>query len=336
MAMLDVDDLMLCVSGLGSKQLIDGESVYVIGDECDACLGDLQRYLRRDSPKDMAAHKQLGAWALAKEHLLPMLLAQVRDERLVFNLLKLLVKLTMPVGPEHADPDLQAAIDAHKAAFAGCARAVCAIKRMLEAPLARARRGGEEDEADNDLIELVLVLFRNLLHAPPPDATPPGARDGRALAARAAAEGRARLLAVLEATEVLEVVLDIGELLSGSTVSRGWNLTLLEVVYCLTAFAEPDAVVAAAASADDEPPAAERGGARAGAGAAAPSAVRQMLARLKAAEVQAALGSTVRHSNFGGSYEARSDFGARAVVARVTAAGEAAPSEALKRRRGRG
>ncbi|KAJ1620493.1 hypothetical protein T492DRAFT_888584, partial [Pavlovales sp. CCMP2436] len=100
-AELDEDDLMMCVSGLGSAQKIDdGEQIYVPGEECLACLNDLQRYLRRDSPKEMAAHIKLGKWSVAKTHLLPMLISQAHDQKLVFNVLKLLVKLTMPVGHE--------------------------------------------------------------------------------------------------------------------------------------------------------------------------------------------------------------------------------------------
>ena len=238
MAQLDVDDLMLCVSGIGSTNTIEEKRVYVPGEECLACLNDLQRYLRRDNPKEMAAHKQLGEWAVAKMHLLPMLLSQAHDGRLVFNLLKILVKLTMPIPPEAADARLQDAIDAHKEAFAACPDAVRVIMRLLVDPLRRSASGGAEAESENVFIELVLTLFRNLMHTPPPDSSPPGAAQAHAF--RQSLGAHARILAVLEAEDVLEVVLYVTQLLSESSATRSWNLMLLEVVYCIVSFTEPD------------------------------------------------------------------------------------------------
>merc|ERR1712185_501282 len=68
----------------------------MIGPECKDCVADLQRYLRRDDPMVMAAHRALGSWRVLQTHLLPLLQATGdSDTKLAFNVLKVIVKLTM-------------------------------------------------------------------------------------------------------------------------------------------------------------------------------------------------------------------------------------------------
>lgn len=90
----DEEELLLIVSGMGER--IANENRYLIGSECADCVADLQRYLRRDDPIVMAAHRALGSWHVLQTHLIPLLQATCdSDVKLSFNVLKLIVKLTM-------------------------------------------------------------------------------------------------------------------------------------------------------------------------------------------------------------------------------------------------
>ena len=90
----DEEELLLIVSGMGEH--IVAENRYMIGQECKDCVADLQRYLRRDDPMVMAAHRALGSWRVLQTHLIPLLQATGdSDVKLAFNVLKVIVKLTM-------------------------------------------------------------------------------------------------------------------------------------------------------------------------------------------------------------------------------------------------
>ena len=90
----DEEELLLIVSGIGEHVVAEGR--YMIGTDCKDCVSDLQRYLRRDDPMVMAAHRALGSWRTMQTHLLPLLTAiGDSDAKLTFNVLKVIVKLTM-------------------------------------------------------------------------------------------------------------------------------------------------------------------------------------------------------------------------------------------------
>ena len=71
----DEEELLLIVSGMGTlhEPVGDEPAEYWIGEDCKDCVADLQRYLRRDDPMSMAAHRALGSWRVLQQHLLPLL-----------------------------------------------------------------------------------------------------------------------------------------------------------------------------------------------------------------------------------------------------------------------
>ena len=95
----DEEELLLIVSGMGSlvqSASPDEPAGYMIGADCKECIADLQRYLRRDDPMVMAAHRALGSWRVLQTHLIPLLgCIGSTDTKLTFNVLKVIVKLTM-------------------------------------------------------------------------------------------------------------------------------------------------------------------------------------------------------------------------------------------------
>ena len=93
----DEEELLLIISGMGMAQPAanDEEGEYWVGEDCKECVSDLQRYLRRDDPDAMAFHRAIGHWRVLQQHLLPLLKWCADDLKIVFNVLKVIVKLTM-------------------------------------------------------------------------------------------------------------------------------------------------------------------------------------------------------------------------------------------------
>ena len=188
----DEEELLLIVAGLGMPQ--DGESgeqEYWVGEEAHDCISDLQRYLRRDDPNVMAAPRAVGGWRVLQTHLLPILCSRSSDSKLVFNVLKVVVKITMKpeqLGTRMIDaikekkvPDplvgkqlkeLEGHHRAYKRAFVQ-PHNVGMLVRLLAKPLSTPEESRSEE--DSMVIELLLALLLNLLHTEPPDAPPPAA-----------------------------------------------------------------------------------------------------------------------------------------------------------------
>ena len=90
------EELLLLISGMGMTQQVEGGGTeYWVGADAHECVSDLGRYVRREDPFSMKTHRALGTWRTVQSHLLPMLRAKANDHKLVFEVLKLVVKLTM-------------------------------------------------------------------------------------------------------------------------------------------------------------------------------------------------------------------------------------------------
>ncbi|KCV73246.1 hypothetical protein H696_00787 [Fonticula alba] len=97
--------LQITVSGLGTSVLdpATGQSTYVKGDDCLACLADLARYIREDESRLRLVIRQLIRWRIVEMDLVPLLLVSGEDRHLFRAGLRLLVALTGPLaGPSAA------------------------------------------------------------------------------------------------------------------------------------------------------------------------------------------------------------------------------------------
>ena len=145
----DEEELLLIISGMGEH--VEAEGRYMVGPECKDCVADLQRYLRRDDPMVMAAHRALGQWRVLQTHLLPLLQANGdSDSRLTFSVLKVIVKLTMK-------PEQLGAPRPHLLATA-CTACTCMLPlscvdlTLCVSPAARMRDSLEEKKSPDPLI----------------------------------------------------------------------------------------------------------------------------------------------------------------------------------------
>eukprot|EP00943_MAST-04B_sp_MAST-4B-sp1_P004971 g4971.t1 len=223
-------DLLAICTGIGvteEEHFPDGRTRKVItkGDDCEECIHDLQRYLRRDDgTKSM--HRFLGSAGLGvlQNKLLPLITTyHLSDSKLVFSVTKVLVMLTMPPEENGAMQDIEMQdLVKYKEAF--LSQDVLGIfVSMLEEPL--SHDGFDRTDDDNMLIELILTLFRNLLHVPNPEYS--STSGGEHLS-----HLQEDFIVLLHKELVLETVLLLAQLIENEA-NREWNLLLLELFYLL-------------------------------------------------------------------------------------------------------
>ncbi len=93
------------VAGLGTKKQADaddetrlgGGETFEPGEDYADCLKDIMRQLRREHPTKRHLYKNLGTLQVVQSKLVPLLLTCHGDDKLVFQVAKLLVMLTLPV-----------------------------------------------------------------------------------------------------------------------------------------------------------------------------------------------------------------------------------------------
>lgn len=132
-----------------------------------ACLKGLESLLRRDHSELQPAHFRLGQWHTVRTHLLPLLFTCCRKKELVYDCVKLLARLTMPLSPlvEQRQARLMQLQEYKAWMLEGeyLTTLVWVLSRVLEQhPSVRGDR-------ERHMLEMLLTLFRNLLAVPDPD-----------------------------------------------------------------------------------------------------------------------------------------------------------------------
>ncbi|MEW5299072.1 MAG: hypothetical protein WDW36_002121 [Sanguina aurantia] len=168
---MDKEDQKLLLSvcnGLGTyEQDEKGNRLYRKDDDCLACLKDLQAFLRHDSPDTRDAFFVLGGYNISRNDLVPILMGHPGDTELVFNALKVLTLLTMPVDPQDLNtesPQKQIAMQQLvKESLVSQPDALAALVMLVSEPLSHHPRMSEQEAS---VVQLLLVFVRNLLAIP--------------------------------------------------------------------------------------------------------------------------------------------------------------------------
>ena len=133
-------------------------------------LRAIDMHIRRDNPSTMASTRMLGEWKAIKTHLVP-LFNQAQDyQDIVLRCVKLFTRLTKPLGELVNENDelqhLQNLQRAKSALLSG--DTIKILVTWMESPF--ETHPSQWSEEQEDLLELFLTLFRNILAIKDPDA----------------------------------------------------------------------------------------------------------------------------------------------------------------------
>eukprot|EP01028_Stygiella_incarcerata_P011833 TRINITY_DN691_c0_g7_i1.p1 TRINITY_DN691_c0_g7~~TRINITY_DN691_c0_g7_i1.p1 ORF type:complete len:979 (+),score=316.24 TRINITY_DN691_c0_g7_i1:237-3173(+) len=161
------EELIDICEGLGRRESDEesGETTYIPSEDCLECLVDLERALHRDNPKTKAALLLLGKWKIVHSDIVPIMLSSRTDHELLFQCIRVLALMTMPVSMEVENRDTVVLGQEHmKEAMIGDVLGIinAQLIRPIES-LADPSTSGDDRDNNNAIIELVLVLYRNLL-----------------------------------------------------------------------------------------------------------------------------------------------------------------------------
>ncbi|XP_009388052.2 uncharacterized protein LOC103974877 [Musa acuminata AAA Group] len=161
---MDTEGLSIICAGIGYADEDENGAIigYAKGEYCLDNLKDLQRFLRRDDPRQRGVFKQICKWNTVSRNLVPLIEYYQSDRNLVINAVKILVFLTMPIDPSSDGIaqqieylwDLKAALTRPVT--------IAVIVCLLEDPLDHLECKTFTDD-DWKLVQLVLTLFRNVL-----------------------------------------------------------------------------------------------------------------------------------------------------------------------------
>ncbi|CAL9065379.1 unnamed protein product [Musa banksii] len=98
---MDTEGLSIICAGIGYADEDENGAIigYAKGEYCLDNLKDLQRFLRRDDPRQRGVFKQICKWNTVSRNLVPLIEYYQSDRNLVINAVKILVFLTMPIDP---------------------------------------------------------------------------------------------------------------------------------------------------------------------------------------------------------------------------------------------
>ncbi|XP_064992246.1 uncharacterized protein LOC135584632 isoform X1 [Musa acuminata AAA Group] len=161
---MDTEGLSIICAGIGYADEDENGAIigYAKGEYCLDNLKDLQRFLRRDDPRQRDVFKQICKWNTVSRNLVPLIEYYQSDRNLVINAVKILVFLTMPI--DHSSDGIAQQIEYLWDLKAALTRPVtiAVIVCLLEDPLDHLECKTFTDD-DWKLVQLVLTLFRNVL-----------------------------------------------------------------------------------------------------------------------------------------------------------------------------
>jgi len=184
------------------------------------------------------SYKNIGSLKVVQTKVIPLLLANFENEKLAFQVAKLLVMLTLPaqhvVGRQLEDRIL---VD-YGACLAANPAAISIFVSQL--PLDPSQ---PQTEKSTNTMELVLTLFRNLL------AIPNAPMSGVASDSRA--QVHEQLLVAFDNECVLSTISEMATLVEFPRYAE-WNLLLLELMYLVFVGHTPESVDLSAAAPGEE------------------------------------------------------------------------------------
>ncbi|KAJ8499542.1 hypothetical protein OPV22_010094 [Ensete ventricosum] len=236
---MDAEGLSIICAGIGYADEDENGAIigYTKGEYCLDNLKDLQRFLRRDDPRQRDVFKQICKWNTVSRNLVPLIEYYQSDRNLVINAVKILVFLTMPIDPssDGIAQQIEYLWDLKSALTRPVTIAVTVC--LLEDPLDHLEcKTFTED--DWKLVQLVLTLFRNVLAIQ--DITLQQKSSGSSTQFFCLTD---RFLELMFQEYVLDLILVLTQHVDGCSGSlQQDNLLLLETFYYIFLGREPELI----------------------------------------------------------------------------------------------
>ncbi len=149
---------------MGSVKNVAKIDVYVKDEHCEVSLREIIKHLKSESLKRPIVKSTLGKWSFLQSDLLPLLVFHDRDKKLAFLTLMLLVQLT-ELPSQECDGKMRLEILSQLARIKESFLEPRVISTLM-VHLADCLKVEEKQKKHNDMIELIFVIFKQLLSIP--------------------------------------------------------------------------------------------------------------------------------------------------------------------------
>lgn len=161
----EVNDLLFLVQSLGCTKTVGNIETYVKSKECIEFLKELYKLLRNENPDSPLKRLELGEWNVVESDLLKLLISYPDDRQLAFYTIVVLVSLTeKPTKSFSKLEKYNEYLQQYKLSFITSKEAIKVIVNHLAECISKPV--DERNEQHDQMLELIIYLFRNLLAVP--------------------------------------------------------------------------------------------------------------------------------------------------------------------------
>jgi len=161
----EVNDLIFLVQSLGCTKYVGNVETYIKNEESIEFLKELYKHLRNENPDSTLKRLELGEWNIVESDLLKLLVSYPQDRQLAFYVIIVLVSLTEKPQKEHFNfQKCLETLQNYKLSFVTSKDALKVIVSHLAECMSKP--SDERNEQHDQMLELIVYLFRNLLAIP--------------------------------------------------------------------------------------------------------------------------------------------------------------------------
>ncbi|CAG9324990.1 unnamed protein product [Blepharisma stoltei] len=228
----EINDLLFLVQSLGCTKTVGNVETYIKSQECVEFLKELYKILRNENPDSTLKRLELGEWNVVESDLLKLLVSYPEDRQLAFYCIIVLVSLTEK--PDKSNYNQQKYIESlqnYKLSVITSKDAIKVIVNHLAECLSKPT--DQRNEQHDQMLELIVYLFRNLLAVP--DKTSHVLKASKGIAIYNSREDnmkdlQTRFLHKLADETVLEAIVYLCQDFTNPVVKK-LNLCFLEIFY---------------------------------------------------------------------------------------------------------
>lgn len=150
------------MQGVGSYKDINGFQMYVKHEHCLESLKDIYKHLKADSQSYPFIRLTLGNWNFFEKDLVPLFMFHKQDKKLSFLATMVMINLTaIPTSQCFKSVQLYEQLRGYKEAFIRFN-----VSSVLMEHLADCLQATQRNEKHEQMIELIIILFKQMISIP--------------------------------------------------------------------------------------------------------------------------------------------------------------------------